>query len=174
MVKPSEIYISAMLLMGVGVLVLIVVLNTGGIGGTGDSGGAEAASPVPVFIGSPSDEPPADSFELSVWQEPLPSFVIQIEPTNMPALFGQASDLPMPVTLPESGDSDCRYWNVLRPVDRTLESFWIGGWVEECEGVLGPVVPLSGGESIEEVYLRLENALARIDQLEQQLGAVGE
>ncbi len=66
---------------------------------------------------------------------------------------------------------ECRLWNVLRPVDTSHETFWIGGWVEECGGVLGPVIRLGPEESREEIALRLENAVAQIDQLQNQLQA---
>ncbi len=159
--KPSEIAISVALLASAAALVLFGMQSGGG--GVAEVEG-RAANDVVAESGSEAVER-IEYSEPSVWQRPRsPSHVISDE---APVLFSQAAG-------PASGDdlSGCRYWNVLRPADDALASFWIGGWVLECDGVMGPVVPLGPRESIEEVYLRLENALAEIDRLQQRLEAV--
>lgn len=97
-----------------------------------------------------------------------------IEPATLPTPVptpGQPVTAADSDTLAAPDEPECRLWNVLRPVDESLQSFWIGGWVEECDGKMGPVVQLRSEETIEEVYLRLENAIARIRQLQSQLNA---
>ena len=69
-----------------------------------------------------------------------------------------------------TGDSDevvhestCRYWNVLTPATELGDTFWIGGWVKECAGLLSPVITFNDYESPEEVVLRAENYIAQLE-----------
>lgn len=56
----------------------------------------------------------------------------------------------------------CRLWNVLTPADSIGSSFYIGGWVRECDGKLGPLIQFGPEEAPEEVLLRIENYLANM------------
>ena len=55
--------------------------------------------------------------------------------------------------------TQCRYWNVLTPASELGDTFWIGGWVEECDGLLSPVITFLDTESPEERVLRAENVI---------------
>lgn len=165
MLRPADLLISSTLLLGVGLLTLLGFAQWGAGTGTNEDAVAVAQTVIetPVAIASDTPSPPELPGGLTTPTIEVPVFLSQ--PQEL---------LPELVEPAEASQPECRYWNVLRPVDDSLSSFWIGGWVEECDGVMGPVVSLGSGESIEEVYLRLENAVAQINQLQNQINALSE
>lgn len=170
MLRQSEIYVSATLFIGATALVLLGAFGVFDKDSDDlqDTTEPSVATSILVTSDLPGTQMRTDSLEPEVWQQPIPSYVVK---SASPAvLISQPGDAPLSAGAPVHM-GDCRYWNVLRPVNDSHDSFLIGGWVKECDGVMGPVVQPRPEETIEEVYLRLENAVAQLGQLQQKLDA---